>query len=110
MVSEEQPSHLFSELIVGSCVIEMSMVVSHLVWLLRTRDIRKRAKEAGKTFDEFEEGIEWQAKGVDVGGLLNGMFTGRTAANRRASVAVDDIEALPKTEEITTKTVPNGVV
>ena len=86
------------------------MVVSHLVWLLRTRGIRKRAKEAGKTFDEFEEGIEWQAKGIDVGRLLKDMFTARTGARGEARVAIDDTEALPKTEEVTPKTVPNGVV
>ena len=85
------------------------MVVSHLIWLLRTRDIRKLAKEAGKTFDEFDEGIEWQAKGIDVGHWLKSMFTGRDGAKTRASVAVDDIEAFPTTEEVTPKTVPNAV-
>ena len=86
------------------------MVISHLVWLLRTRSIRKRAKEAGKTFDNFEEGVEWQAKGVDIGRLLKRIFTTRTEAERGASVAVDGIEALPKAEEVTPKTVSNAVV
>jgi hypothetical protein len=39
------------------------MFVSHFVWWLRTRGIRKRAKEAGITFDEFSEVIEWQNAG-----------------------------------------------
>lgn len=106
----KQPSNYFLELTIGSCAIEMSMVVSHLVWLFRTRGIRKRAKKAGKTFDEFEEGIEWQSKGIDVGRLLKDMYTARNGAKGGASVSVDAIEALPKTEEVTPKTVPNAVV
>jgi hypothetical protein len=78
------------------------MVVSHLVWLLRTRGIRRRAKEAGKTFDEFDQGVEWQAKGIDVEKLLKSMFTGRRIA------AVDDIEAPATSEEVVPKTVPNA--
>jgi hypothetical protein len=44
----------------------MSMVASHLIWLFRTRAIRKRAKAEDKTFDEYPEGVEWQSKGVDL--------------------------------------------
>ena len=85
------------------------MVISHLIWLFRTRGIRRRAKEAGKTFDEFEEGIEWQSKGIDVESWLKGMFHAKDGARRSASTAVDDIEVLPSTEEVAPKTVPNAV-
>lgn len=89
-----------------SCAIEMSMVVSHLVWLFRTRGIRQRAKEAGKTFDEFNEGIEWQAKGIDVEKRLRYMFKRRVVEGSPGAVA-DDVEALPTLKAIVPKTVPN---
>jgi hypothetical protein len=43
------------------------MVASHLIWMWRTRDMRKRAKASGQTFDEAEECVQWQAKGFDLG-------------------------------------------
>ena len=39
------------------------MFISHGIWLLRTRGIRRRAKEAHLSFDEFPEAIEWQESG-----------------------------------------------
>lgn len=42
------------------------MFISHGIWLLRTRGIRKRAKEAQLSFDDFPEGTEWQDKGFKV--------------------------------------------
>lgn len=42
------------------------MFISHGIWLLRTRRLRQRAKEAGLKFDEFPEAVEWQSKGIDV--------------------------------------------
>lgn len=42
------------------------MVASHLIWLFRTRGIRKRAKIEEKSFDEAAEGVEWQSEGVDL--------------------------------------------
>lgn len=41
------------------------MFISHGIWFLRTRSLRRRAKEAGMTFDEFPEAVEWQNQGVD---------------------------------------------
>ncbi|KAK4248831.1 hypothetical protein C7999DRAFT_13210, partial [Corynascus novoguineensis] len=34
------------------CVLEMGIFISHLVWLARTREIRKVARTKGKTFDD----------------------------------------------------------
>jgi hypothetical protein len=48
----------------NSATIEMSMFASHGVWLLRTRAIRRRAKEAQVTYEDFPEAIEWQEKGM----------------------------------------------
>jgi hypothetical protein len=57
-----------------SCIIEIGIATSHLVWLLRTRGVRKRAREAGKSFDEFDGGIQWQAKGPDICKTLSCVF------------------------------------
>ncbi|KAI0469859.1 PQ loop repeat protein-like protein [Xylariaceae sp. FL0804] len=46
--------------------IEGSMFISHGIWLLRTRQLRESARNAGVTFDEFPEAIAWQQEGVDV--------------------------------------------
>ena len=46
------------------------MFISHGVWLLRTRSIRRRAKEAELAFDEFPEAISWQQSGFKVGTSL----------------------------------------
>lgn len=42
------------------------MFISHGIWLLRTREIRARARANGLSFDEFPEAIAWQAKGINV--------------------------------------------
>ena len=43
------------------------MFISHGIWLLRTRKLRMKAKNAGVAFDEFPEAVEWQDKSYDVG-------------------------------------------
>lgn len=43
------------------------MFVSHGIWFLRTRDLRKKATDAGLSFDELPEAKAWQDKGYDVG-------------------------------------------
>lgn len=40
------------------------MLLSHCIWLWRTRKLRKRAKEASLSFDDYPEAVEWQAKGM----------------------------------------------
>jgi hypothetical protein len=66
LVAQSEFDALFGTMYALCCAIEMSMVVSHLIWRLRTRGIRKRAKAEGKTFDESAEGRAWQAEGIDL--------------------------------------------
>lgn len=66
LIAQSEFDVLFGTMYALCCAIEMSMVVSHLIWRVRTRDIRKMAGASGKTFDESEEGQEWQAKGIDI--------------------------------------------
>ena len=35
--------------------------MSHLVWLFRTRDIRRKAKEANVTWENFPEAQDWES-------------------------------------------------
>jgi hypothetical protein len=93
-----------------SCAIEMSMVASHMIWLIRTRGIRKRAKEAGETFDEFEEGVEWQAKGIDIEEKVRHFFSKKSTAEEDGLPVIGVADALANPEEVTPKTVPNAVV
>jgi hypothetical protein len=95
-----------------SCTMEMSMVASHLIWLFRTRDIRKRAKDAGLSFDESEEGILWQSKGINLEKTLSDLFAKRRSATDSSEVDSDGIEPyiVVPPEHITSKTVPNVMV
>ena len=43
-----------------SATIEASIFLSQAVWLFRTRNIRRRAKEVGLDWDEFPEAQAWQ--------------------------------------------------
>ncbi|KAF3031600.1 hypothetical protein E8E11_001052 [Didymella keratinophila] len=78
LVAQNEFDVLFGTMYALCCAIEMSMVASHMIWLFRTRGIRKRAKEAGETFEEFEEGAEWQAKGIDIEKKIMHLFSKRT--------------------------------
>jgi hypothetical protein len=86
------------------------MVVSHLVWRLRTRGIRQRAKEQGKTFDESEEGIAWQAQGIDCGAKLRRLF----GMKEKLDMKVGQSESTIMEEDVAAvgqkNMVPNAVV
>ncbi|KAK8017091.1 PQ loop repeat protein [Apiospora rasikravindrae] len=43
------------------CALELGIFASHLIWLLRTRQVRRDAKAQGKTFDELA--AEYEEKG-----------------------------------------------
>ena len=47
----------------ASAAIEASIFISQAVWLIRTRGIRERAKEAEMSWDDFPEAQEWQQHG-----------------------------------------------
>ena len=51
---------LFQALMLCSATIELGIFLSQAVWLIRTRKIRRRAKEAGLDWDEFPEAQAWQ--------------------------------------------------
>jgi hypothetical protein len=61
----------------------MSIVASQLIWLLRTRGIRKRAMEAGKAFEDFSEAIEWQSRGIDIEKTITTLFTKKSSADKK---------------------------
>jgi hypothetical protein len=71
-----------------SAGIEGIMFLSHGIWVLRTRKMRKKAKEQGVAFDELPEAVEWEGEGYDVSfgrmwRAIKGMFRHK---------AIDDIE------------------
>lgn len=39
------------------------MFISHGLWLLRTRRLRREAKEAGLSFDTYPDAVQWQNSG-----------------------------------------------
>ena len=69
-------------LTICSCVIELSVVASHLVWRLRTRGIRKDAQEAGQSFDDYREAVLWQSKGFDAEKVVLEILTRLRRASR----------------------------
>ena len=68
---------MFGTLYSLCCTIEMCMVVSHLVWKFRVRGITRRAAEAGVAYDDFEEAIAWQSKGIDLEAKFWSLFAQR---------------------------------
>lgn len=99
-------------LTLSSCSIELSMVASHLVWRLRTRDIRARAMEAGQTFDESEECTEWQSKGLDLEQKFSRLFSSKTVPHGILDAYADDnsTDTAVAPEHVVPKTVPNAMV
>ena len=86
------------------------MVASHLVWLMRTRGIRQRAKDAGQTFDEFDEGIEWQSQGLDLEKKFLRMFSRTNLPGSRIAgdSSVDTYGTFAGSDNVVPKTVPNA--
>lgn len=72
--------------------------------------MRRRAKEAGETFDEFEETAEWQAKGIDVEKKLMQALFKKDTEEEKDQVGENGAETVVNPEEVTPKTVPNAVV
>lgn len=70
------------------CLLELGIVISHLIWLFRTRGIRKEAAAAGKTFDDlaadyerqglefkFSERKSWKTRPMDLESVAEGTET-----------------------------------
>lgn len=76
----------------------MSMVASHLIWLFRTRELRKRAKEANMTFDEFPEAVQWQSQGIDLEARIIKTFSRKTKTEKQDGEG--NQEAVVETETI----------
>ncbi|CAA9957154.1 PQ loop repeat protein [Pyrenophora teres f. maculata] len=110
LVTQNEFDVLFGTMYALCCAIEMSMVASHLVWLLRTRGMRRRAKEAGKTFDEFQETTEWQARGINIEKKLMKAFFKKNTGEEKEQVDTNGSEILVHSEEATPKLVSNTVV
>lgn len=57
----------------------MTMFVSHFIWFLRTRHLRKRAACEDVTFDTLPEAVEWQERGFDAIQRIRGIWKVRSA-------------------------------
>ncbi|KAK3044284.1 hypothetical protein LTS18_001701, partial [Coniosporium uncinatum] len=65
--------------------IELGMFLSHGIWLLRTRQLRKEAKTVGMTFDEYPEAVKWQEKGIKLSKIVP--FGSKKQAKKEANIA-----------------------
>ncbi|KAF2730297.1 PQ loop repeat protein-like protein [Polyplosphaeria fusca] len=100
---QEEFDVMFGIMYALCCTIEMSMVVSHLVWMVRTRKLRQRAREAGCAFDDWPEAVEWEGRGID----LEARF--RDLIGRQKEVCeVEEVEATIEADE-EKRTVPKAM-
>jgi len=74
------------------------MFLSHAIWLLRTRRLRKKAKDAGMTFDEFPETVEWEKKGYQINVKTNVMRLFRRLGRNDRGTQEPGMQE-PRTEE-----------
>jgi hypothetical protein len=95
-----------ARLIAFSCTIEMSMVASHMIWVFRTRGIRSRAKEAGETFDESEEGLQWQSQGTNFEKRILRLLGKGSGQAEETDSGLDKADTLVLPAEVIPKTVP----
>ncbi|EXJ89303.1 hypothetical protein A1O3_02369 [Capronia epimyces CBS 606.96] len=66
LVAQNTFDPLFGTLYALCACIEMSMFVSHGIWLLRTRHLRRMCTELGVDFDAYPPAVEWQNSGIKV--------------------------------------------
>ncbi|KIV79237.1 hypothetical protein, variant [Exophiala sideris] len=66
LVAQHTFDPLFGTLYACCAFLEMSMFISQGVWLLRTRRLRKKCKEAGVEFDSHPEAMQWQSSGFKI--------------------------------------------
>ncbi|KAK3718812.1 hypothetical protein LTR37_004728 [Vermiconidia calcicola] len=79
----------FGTLYALCCAIENCMFLSHGIWLLRTRKLRREAKDAELSFDTFPPAQEWQNRGFKLGfaGKITDMIP------RKMSKSDQDVES-----------------
>ncbi|KAH7409903.1 PQ loop repeat protein [Phaeosphaeria sp. MPI-PUGE-AT-0046c] len=110
LVAQTEFDFLFGTMYALCCTIEMIMVASHLVWTLRTRGLRKLAKESGQTFDENPGCIEWQAKGIDLEGSFLRLFSKKDRTEDDCDIE-DSLPSSPvEPPRVSSKTVRVSVV
>jgi hypothetical protein len=72
--------------------------------------MRRRAKENGQTFDDYEECIEWQSKGVDLESMFGRLFSKKDQAHEDIDHEDDRTGSLAEPQSVVPKTVPNVMV
>lgn len=82
----------------GCAAIEMGIVLSQLIWLFRTRAIRKRAKNAELSWEEFPEAQQWEDSRWRLKWNLT-IFTQPHVTDPELPKPVDDLEVDMSGEE-----------
>ncbi|KAI8931103.1 hypothetical protein NX059_012113 [Plenodomus lindquistii] len=52
------------------CAIELGILGSHAIWMIRTRKLRQQARLSGQSLDASQDYIIWESQGVDYGKKL----------------------------------------
>jgi hypothetical protein len=97
-----------SNLTLASCTMELSMVASHLIWRLRTKQLRKSAKDIDQTFDENENCLQWQSQGLDLESKFLRLFSKKDVPHDGLESDGDSTDTFVAPETIVPKTVPNA--
>ena len=80
-----------------SIFIEGGIFVSHGIWLIRTRKLRKEAKLAGKSFDDLPESEDYHVNVARRGSIAAARDIQKDQIERRGSVALArDLEKGPE--------------
>ena len=65
------PSSLAAETVFAnpftSTLIELGIFISHGIWLLRTRSLRREAAGLGVDFDAYPKAVDWEKAGFKLG-------------------------------------------
>ena len=72
------------------------MFISHGIWLLRTRRLRKKSKEAGLDFDAYPEAVQWQSSGFKISWSRKSPAQGEEQSEHQVGDAVPVTSAAEK--------------
>ncbi|KAH8882725.1 hypothetical protein GQ53DRAFT_665395 [Thozetella sp. PMI_491] len=102
LVAQDTFDTLGGVLYIICCFLEIGIFVSHIIWLIRTRSIRKEAAAQGKTFDDVLSEHQEQD--------LPFRFAERKSRGRRKLQADEEMarEGTPNVSEETEKPVDSG--